>query len=59
MDGVAHKNDSDGNPNVFNVNRNDDGKAWLNDNWAKPDNKWNTDNEIIFRLRKCFLFRII
>lgn len=46
--------DSDGNPNVFNVNRNDDGKSWLNDNWAKSDNKWNSDNEIVFHLRNFF-----
>jgi hypothetical protein len=55
IDGAAYINDSDGNPNVFNVNRNGDGKSWLNDNWAKPDNRWNSNNEFVFRLRKCFL----
>ena len=44
--------DSDGNPNVFNVNRNEDGKEWLNNNWANPTNKWNLDNEFVFHLRK-------
>ena len=48
--------DSDGNPNVFNLERNDDG-LWLNNNWAKPDNTWNPDNKFVFRLRNYFLFR--
>ncbi|MBU4421699.1 hypothetical protein KKB41_01910 [Patescibacteria group bacterium] len=56
-DGAAYKTDSDGNPNVFNMERNDDG-LWLNNNWAKPTNKWNPDNEIVFRLRKYFLSAI-
>ncbi len=47
--------DSDGNPNVFNVNRNDDGKRWLNTNYANPGNRWNLENEIVFRLCKCFI----
>ena len=45
------KTDSDGNPNVFKVKRNDD-TPWLNSNWANPDNHWNLDNEFVFRLRK-------
>lgn len=48
--------DSDGNPNVLNVERNTDG-LWLNSNWANPDNKWNPDNQFAFSLRKCFLYR--
>ncbi len=48
--------DSDGNPNVFNLERNADG-LWLDNNWAKPDNTWNPDNQLVFRLRNCFLFR--
>lgn len=43
--------DSDGNPNVFNVKRNDDGKRWLNANYANPENRWNLDNTIVFALR--------
>lgn len=54
-DGVAYIIDPDGNPKVFNVNRNNDGKSWLNDDWAKPDNRWNPDNEFVFRPRKYFL----
>lgn len=60
MDGViddaSHNTDSDGNPNVFKLERNDDG-LWLNDNWAKPDNEWNPNNKFVFRLRNSFLFR--
>ena len=56
MDGVAHKTDSDGNPNVFNLNENGD-QLKFNGNNAKPDNKWNSDNKFVFRFRKSFLFR--
>lgn len=56
MDGASHNADPDGNPNVFNLERNDDG-LWLNNNWAKPDNEWNPNNEFVFRLRNYFLFR--
>lgn len=54
---MAHRTraDSDGNPNVFNLERNDDG-LWLNNNWAKPDNTWNPNNKFAFRLRNYFLF---
>ena len=48
--------DSDGNPNVFELERYDDG-LWLDDNWAKPDNEWNPNNKFVFRLRNSFLFR--
>jgi hypothetical protein len=50
-DGTPHDTDSDGNPNVFKLERNADG-TWLNDNWANPTNKWNPDNQFVFRLRK-------
>ena len=55
-DDVPHNTDSDGNPNVFKLERNGGG-LWLNDNWAKPDNEWNPDNKFVFRLRNSFLFR--
>ena len=51
IDGASYNTDSDGNLNVFNLNRNDDG-VWLDNNWAKPDNRWNPDNELVFRFRK-------
>jgi hypothetical protein len=43
------KTDRDGNPNVFNLERNEDG-LWLNNNWANPESRWNPDNEFIFYL---------
>lgn len=56
-DGAVYTTDSDGNPNVFELKRNDD-KRWLNGNWANPDDKWNLDNEIVFRLRKSAYFSL-
>src|ERR1700733_14301561 len=58
FDGVAYITDSDGNPNVFNVERDEDG-LWLNNNFAKPTNKWNPENKFLFRLRKYFLSALI
>lgn len=46
----------EGNANVWNVERNDDGKLWLNTDYANPDNEWNLDNELLLRLRKSFHF---
>jgi hypothetical protein len=46
--------DRNGNPNVFNLEHNDDG-LWLNNNWANPDNEWNPNNKFVFRLRNSFL----
>ena len=40
--------DSNGNPNVFNVNRYDDGERWLGSYWAKPDNSGLPENEFVF-----------
>src|SRR3989344_6872455 len=54
-DGISYNTDRDGNPNVFNVGRNADG-LWLDNNWAKPDNTWNLDNELMFRLRNYFFW---
>ena len=58
MDGTSYITDRNGNPNVFNFNRNDDG-LWLNNNWADPGNRWNADNEFVFRLRKYFFFSAV
>lgn len=58
LDGTSHGTDSDGNPNVFNLERNEDG-LWLNDKWANPDNEWNLDNELVLRRRNCFLSAIL
>jgi len=55
IDGTSYLTDRNGNPKVFNLNRNEDG-LWLNNNWAKPDNKWNPKNQFVFSLRKYCLF---
>src|SRR3990167_5529671 len=57
-DGILHTTDSSGDPNVFNLNHNDDG-LWLNDNWAKPDNKYNSNNKFAFRLGNYFLSAVL
>ena len=47
--------DSDGNLNVFNVERNDDGQ-WLNTNNGNPDNLWNPGNRWVFARRNSLYF---
>lgn len=44
--------DSDGDPGVFYVERDDGGRRWLRASWADSDGKWDLDDEIVFRLRK-------
>lgn len=46
---------SDGDLNLLNVNRNDDGR-WLNANFDKPDNRWNRDNGFAFVVSQIFSF---
>ena len=46
--------DSDGNPNVFYVNHDDDGRC-LNANYANPDSQWDPDNSWVFG-RNCVHF---
>ena len=46
-DGALYIIDSDGNPYVFSVERNDS-ELWLNSNWSHPDNFWNPDNQWVF-----------
>ena len=55
-DGRRHVTASDGDPNIFNLKRNDDGNRWLNANYANPDNQWHLDNEMVFCLRKSLYF---
>ena len=43
--------DAVGDPYVFYLNRDGDG-LWLDDNWNSPEHRWNSDDEIVFRLRK-------
>ena len=56
IEGTAYIPDSDGNPNVFNVERNDNGKLWLYYGWAYPDYRWGLDRRIVFRLRNSLHF---
>ena len=44
-EGISHY--SDGNPNVLNANRNDDGQ-WLDANIDHPDNQWNDNGAFAF-----------
>ncbi len=53
-----HVTDRDGNPNVFNLNEDED-ELKLNANNAHADNKWNSDNQFVFRHRKSFLSRVL
>lgn len=46
---------SDGDPNLLNANRNDDGH-WLNTAYDNPDNRWNDDNGFAFVAPKLFSF---
>lgn len=43
--------DVDGNPNVFDLCRADDG-LWLDVSWANPGYRWDSDYWIVFRLSK-------
>lgn len=53
-DGAPYNSDRNGNPNVFNLERNEDG-LWLNNNIANSDNRWDPDNGLVFCLRNSFL----
>lgn len=56
-DGVLRN--SDGDPNLLNANRNDDGR-WLNTSYDNPDNRWNRENGFAFVLSQLssFLHRL-
>jgi hypothetical protein len=49
--GMKQITDSDGNPDVFGLGRDDDG-LWLHDDWASPDGTWGPRSEFVFSLRK-------
>jgi len=46
--GMKQITDSNGYPGVFRVDRDDVGKRWLNDYWAKPEDEWRLDSEFVF-----------
>ncbi len=52
---VERDTDSDGDPNLLGLNRNDDGR-WLNAYWDKPDNRWNRQNGFVFLAPQTFSF---
>ena len=52
--GALYVTDSDGNPKVFNVERNVNG-SWLNSNYGNAGNFWNGDNRWVFVLRNSLL----
>ena len=54
-DGILHETDSDGDLNVFNVERDGD-DFWLNTNNGHPDNRWNADTRWVFVRRNSFHF---
>ena len=49
MNGVidVYINNSDGNPNVLNSNRND-GKSWVNANYDNESDNWNDNGAFAF-----------
>ena len=53
--GILYATDSDGNPNIFDVEHDDNGR-WLNDNYGNPDNVWNGNNRFVFVRRKSLHF---
>jgi len=52
-EGISHN--SDGDPNLLNTNRNDDGR-WLNTTYDNPDNRWNSDYGFAFVVAQFFSF---
>lgn len=47
MEGILHITDSNGDPNVLGINRNDEGR-WLNAYNGNADNRWNRGNGFVF-----------
>lgn len=54
-DGITYNTDADGDPKLFNVNRNDS-EPWLNNNNGHMDNRWNANNRFVFRSSILFRF---
>lgn len=46
--GMKQIPDLDGYPGVFDVGRNDDGERWLHSFWAKPESRWDLEDEYVF-----------
>ncbi len=54
IDGILYINNA-GDPNLLNVDRNDDGR-WLGAYYDKPDNRWNRDDGFVFVVSQIFSF---
>jgi hypothetical protein len=54
-DGILYTTDSDGNLNVFNVKRNDDGKQWLDGHNGEPAYFWHADVRWVFLRRNSLI----
>ncbi len=54
-DGITYNTDADGDPKLFNVNRNDS-EPWLNNNNGHMDYRWNGYNRFVFRSSILFRF---
>jgi hypothetical protein len=49
---------SDGDSNLLNANRNDDG-SWLNTYYDRPDNRWDRESGFAFAVSQLFFFSSI
>ena len=58
IDGALYATDSNGNPNVLNANRNDDGQ-WVNTYWDNPDNQWNDNGAFVFPLSESLFISLL
>lgn len=54
IEGNSYETDSNGNLNLFNVERNED-DLWLNSNYGNPDNFYNSNNRFVFRRNYLYL----
>lgn len=50
--GMKQIYDSNGNPHVFHVHRNDDGERWLDNAWAESGGRWSSERGGVFCARK-------
>jgi len=55
VDDISYTTDSDGNLNLFKVER-DDEDLWLNGNNGNPENFWNSNKRFVFVGRKSLHF---
>lgn len=51
-DGISHATDRNGNPNVFNLDADDDQLVLDGNDWVSPGNRWHPDSRFVFLFRK-------